>query len=75
MDLYFLLELSRRDDLISIGYVLVYLLKGRLPWQGLHGQTNEEKYRMIYEKKRATSTSELCTDLPGMIPFISSSFE
>lgn len=57
-------ELSRRDDLISIGYVLVYFLKGSLPWQGLHGQTSEEKYRLIYEKKRETPLTELCEGMP-----------
>ena len=59
------IELSRRDDLFSIGYVLIYFLKGVLPWQGLQGNTSEEKYQMIYEKKVNTTNEELCTDLPG----------
>ncbi len=37
------MEQSRRDDLEALGYVLLYLLKGKLPWQGLGGDTKEAK--------------------------------
>jgi casein kinase 1 len=37
-----------------------------LPWQGLHGKNNEEKYKMILEKKSSTTLEELCMDLPGI---------
>jgi serine/threonine protein kinase len=60
------LELSRRDDLESIGYMLIYFLKGKLPWQGL-GQKHmkrEEKYQMIYECKKNTTIEQLCQGLP-----------
>lgn len=59
-------ELSRRDDLESIGYMLVYFLKGSLPWQGLgqKGMDRDLKYRMIYECKKNTTTEQLCQGLP-----------
>lgn len=59
------LEQSRRDDLESLGYVLVYLLRGELPWQGLKAKTMKEKYEKIMEKKIATSIETLCKDFPG----------
>lgn len=59
-------ELSRRDDLESVGYVLIYFAKGRLPWQGL-GQgclSKEDRYRLIEECKKNTSVEQLCQGLP-----------
>ena len=57
-------EHSRRDDLEAAGYVLIYFIKGRLPWQGMIAKNKEERYRKILRKKIDTSVKELCDDLP-----------
>lgn len=57
-------ELSRRDDLESIGYIIVYLTKGCLPWQGIK-ENNKSKCRLIGERKEQTSIRELCGDIPS----------
>ena len=57
-------EPSRRDDLISIGYMLIYLFKGSLPWQGQKGNTKSEKYRKIADIKKTISFEQLCTKMP-----------
>jgi endo-alpha-1,4-polygalactosaminidase (GH114 family) len=57
---------SRRDDVISILYVAIYLLKGTLPWCGLFPRDGEKitKEELIYDKKVKTTSSELCEGLP-----------
>lgn len=58
------IEQSRRDDLESIGYVMLYFIKKRLPWQGCQGSTKQAKYNKILEKKLLISLDSLCKDLP-----------
>ena len=57
------IEQSRRDDLESIGYLLIYFLKGELPWQGMKAKTKEEKYKKIQEKKIEYTPDALCEGL------------
>jgi serine/threonine protein kinase len=63
-------EQSRRDDLEAIGYVLVYFLKGKLPWMGIEAKTKEQKYKKILQKKIDISTKDLCEYLPEEMEII-----
>lgn len=62
---------SRRDDLESLAYVLIYFIKGRLPWQQIRkpaadatGNANKQRKEMILEMKLSLKVSELCEGLP-----------
>ena len=58
------MEQSRRDDLESTGYVLMYFLRGNLPWQGLKLKAKDNRYQKILDKKKATTSDELCKNFP-----------
>lgn len=58
-------EQSRRDDMESLGYVLMYFLRGNLPWQGLKACTKKQKYERICEKKVSTPVETLCQGFPA----------
>ena len=58
------LEQSRRDDMESIGYALLYLLKGSLPWQGLKCKDKNEKYNKIKEIKMSLTPEKLTEGFP-----------
>lgn len=62
--MYFFPYPARRDDMECIAYVLLYFLRGALPWQGLKARNKGEKYERIKEKKLTTSIEVLCKGYP-----------
>ena len=60
-------EQSRRDDLESLIYIIIYFIKGELPWQGIKYKTKSEKYSKILEikKKSTIKGGELCESIPA----------
>ena len=57
-------EQSRRDDIESIGYMMVYLMKGSLPWQGKVNSNPKKKYDTIKKIKIERKLTDLCEGLP-----------
>ena len=58
------IEQSRRDDLESLGYMIVYFCKGELPWMNVKGKNKDSKYKKIMEKKIEMKPDILCNGLP-----------
>ena len=60
-------EQGRRDDLESLGYCVIYMLKGRLPWQGIKGATKDDKNRKVLALKSKISIGDLFKVLPNEV--------
>ena len=57
-------ELSRRDDLEAIGYVLIYFYTGCLPWQNVKCDSDDKMYKQIKDVKQTMTVSDLCAECP-----------
>ena len=58
------IEQSRRDDLESLAYCLIYFFNGFLPWEKIKAKNNEIKYRKILEQKMNINIQNVCKNLP-----------
>ena len=59
------IEQSCQDNLESLAYVFLYFLRGTLPWQDAHANTNKRKYDKIKQQKISTPTDVLCHGFPS----------
>ena len=60
-------QVSRRDDLECAAYVLIYFLRGDLPWEKIEAKRKADKYRKIYKLKSEITPEKLCENLPNEI--------
>ncbi len=63
------IEQSRRDDVEALGYVLVYLALGRLPWMRVGKEKGKGHLAKVLEKKLITPPEILCKKLPRQFAF------
>ena len=60
-------EPSRRDDLISIGYMLMFLLKGILPWQKVTNNSKDDRIKDIFRIKNYYKQHNLAGEYPAFL--------
>ena len=60
-------QLSRRDDIESFIYMILYFLAKTLPWQNMKAKNMAQKYKKIYLKKKNFNYKEFCMKFPPEI--------
>ena len=60
-------QVSRRDDLESVVNLLIFLMKGHLPWEKIEAKTKKDKYRKICKLKMFLTPEKICQKLPNEI--------
>ena len=60
-------EISRRDDLESLAYMILYFLMKKLPWQGVRANTLQNRYKKIYYMKKNLVNNDIFKSLPEEI--------
>ena len=60
-------EQSRRDDLESLSYLILYFLRGSLPWQGLKMESRNKRFKTIANLKKTAKLEKLCENFPPEI--------
>ena len=60
-------EQSRKDDLESAAYMIIFFMKGYLPWQDIESKDEINKFYKIYMMKKNITEKELCEGLPEEI--------
>lgn len=63
------IQSSRRDDLESIGYIILYFINGVLPWQGIVATSKKDKYNKIYKVKVSTNIEKICGERDYLIKY------
>lgn len=61
------IEQSCRDDLESLGYLVIYLLTGNLPWSAVGVEDKEGRVKRIGEVKMDTTMQKLCREVPEQV--------
>ncbi|KRX49225.1 Casein kinase I isoform delta-like [Trichinella murrelli] len=59
------IQQSRRDDMQTIGYILTYLAKGKLPWQDMQVTSFAEQNMEVASMKIRMKPQHLCQGLPS----------
>ena len=60
-------EISRRDDLESLAYMIIYFVMKKLPWQGIRANNLQNRYKKIYYMKKKLIEDEMFLKMPQEI--------